>query len=181
MDQEMSDASTLNSRWSQRNPAFPPSTQDGQLPTEVSELLRLCDLYYGKIHDENGFSIYGSDRDEQRDKMEIISELYSIADPVIAVGKLSMSAVETVIKACNAAGNCQPAYTTQGAESCRRTLAQSLYKLFLDNVYSEAEYDVLKECEGFSWSDPNGKLDPGLTSGLRSQSGFPHAPFSTLS
>jgi hypothetical protein len=178
MDQEMSDASTLNSRWSQRNPAFPPSTQDGQLPTEVSELLRLCDLYYGKIHDENGFSIYGSDRDEQRDKMDIVTGLYSIADPVTAVGKLGISAVETVMKTCKAAGNGAPSYTTQGAESCRRTLAQSLHKLFLGNVYSEAEYDVMKECEGFSWSDPYCKLDPGLTSEWTHTCSF---SFSTLS
>lgn len=157
----MSDGNTLRSRPSREYPAFPPPTQDGQLPTEVSQLLRLCDLYYGEIHTVNDLSFYGSDRDEQRDRMWVVSKLYSVINPMTAFGTWNLGSLDKIREmtrtwSIGSAAVVEDPYWSdeQIAEACREKITQYLHTTFVVNVDCEAEYSLSKKCKGFTWSNP---------------------------
>jgi hypothetical protein len=64
---------------------------DGVIPSDVSEMLRLAESYYEVIQPAiPGIYDYGTDREEQRARINLTRKLYSKVDPVEAFASLTI-------------------------------------------------------------------------------------------
>ena len=133
---------------------FAAPTTDGVVPSDVREMLRLAESYYEVIQPAiPGIYDYGTDREEQRARINLTRKLYSKVDPIEAFTSLTMDEQLSVGKLLHRK-DWRPVdgHNPDGATRARNELGRGLHVDYRGNVYTEAEYSGAFD---FDLSDPN--------------------------